>query len=252
MKGNSDDIYDSFEHSDRNLLILDDQMSEESNKKSLANLFKKGSHHRNVTILYLVQNIFDQGRSSRTVRLNSHYTIVFCNRRDHSQIRTMARQILPKNSDWLIDAYANATVRPFGYLVIDNSLQCDPIFRFRTNIFCKELPTVYCDKKQCIKVRNHRLQIKYYSNLMSKSKSNKVCKELKKVKHIIKFISHSPANKIIKAILGDSPDGVICAIANAALNLQQNPDVKLDPATRNLFSTYLRSFGILTDRKIFN
>ena len=85
---------------------------------------------------------------------------------------------------------------------------------------------------------------------MSKSKSNKVRKELKKVKHIIKFLSHSPANKITKAILGDSPDGVIRAIANAALNLQQNPDVKLDPATRNLFSTYSRSFGILTDRKI--
>ena len=84
---------------------------------------------------------------------------------------------------------------------------------------------------------------------MSKSKSNKVRKELEKVKHIIKFLSYSPANKITKAILKDSPDGVIRAIANAALNLQQNPDVKLDPATRNLFSTYSRSFGILTDRK---
>ena len=51
---------------------------------------------------------------------------------------------------------------------------------------------------------------------MSKSKSNKVLKELKRVKHIIKFLSHSPANKITKAILGDSPDGVIRAIANAA------------------------------------
>ncbi len=151
MKGYSDDIYDSLEPSDRNLLILDDQMSEASNTKSLANLFTKGSHHRNVTILYLVQNMFDQGRSSRTVSLNSHYTVVFRNLRDQSQFRTMARQILPKNSDWLIDAYADATVRPFGYLVIDNSPQCDPIFRFRTNIFRGELPTVYCDKKAVYK-----------------------------------------------------------------------------------------------------
>ena len=43
-------------------------------------------------------------------------------------------------------------------------------------------------KKQCIKVRDHRLQIKYFSNLFSKSKSNKVRKELKKVKYIIKFL----------------------------------------------------------------
>ena len=85
---------------------------------------------------------------------------------------------------------------------------------------------------------------------MSKSKSNKVRKKLKKVKHIIKFLSHSPANKITIAILGDSPDGVICAIANAAFNLQQNLDVKLDPATRNLILTYTQSYGILTDLKI--
>ena len=77
MNGYSDNIYDSLEPSERNLLILDDQMSDASNTKSLANLLIKGSHHRNVTILYLVQNIFDQGRRSRTVSLNSHYTVVF-------------------------------------------------------------------------------------------------------------------------------------------------------------------------------
>ena len=76
MKGYSDNIYDSLTPSDRNLLILDDQMSESSNTKSLANRFTKGSHHRNVTILYLVQNMFDHGKSSRTVSLNSHYTVV--------------------------------------------------------------------------------------------------------------------------------------------------------------------------------
>ena len=56
---------------------------------------------------------------------------------------------------------------------------------------------------------------------MSKSKLNKGRKKLKKVKHIIKFLSHSPANKITKAIWEDSTDGVIRAIANAALNLQK-------------------------------
>ena len=67
---------------------------------------------------------------------------------------------------------------------------------------------------------------------------------------LLSFFSHSPANKITKAILVDSPDGMIRVIANAALNLQHNPDVKLDPATRKLFSTYSPSFGILTYRKI--
>ena len=61
---------------------------------------------------------------------------------------------------------------------------------------------------------------------MSKSKSNNVCKELQNVKYIIKFMLHSPAKKFTKAILKDSPDGVILAIANAALKLQQNRNFK--------------------------
>ena len=59
VKGYSDDLYDSLNPSVCNLLILDDQMSDASDTKSLAKLFTKGSHHRNVTILYLIQNMFD-------------------------------------------------------------------------------------------------------------------------------------------------------------------------------------------------
>ena len=70
------------------------------------------------------------------------------------------------------------------------------------------------------------------------------------VKHTVKFLSHSPDSKITRAILAASPDGVIRAIANAALNVQLNPFVKLDPATRNLFSTYSRCFDILTYRNL--
>ena len=128
MKGYSDDIYDCLQPCDRNLLILDDQMSKSSNTKSLANFFTKESNYSNITILYLVQNMFDQNRSPRTESLNSHYTVVFRNLRGHSQFRTMARQILPKHSHCIIDAYADAIVRLLEYLVIDNSLQCNPKF----------------------------------------------------------------------------------------------------------------------------
>ena len=113
VQGYSNDIYDSLKPSDRNVLILDDQMGEASDTKSLANFFTKGSHHRNVTILYLVLNMFDQGKCSRTVSLNSHYIVVFRNLKDQSQFRTMAVQILPKNSQGLMDAYADATAKPY-------------------------------------------------------------------------------------------------------------------------------------------
>ena len=52
-------------------------MNEASDSKSLANIFTLGSHHRNVTKLYVIQNMFDQGKSLRTVKLNRNYNVVF-------------------------------------------------------------------------------------------------------------------------------------------------------------------------------
>ena len=85
---------------------------------------------------------------------------------------------------------------------------------------------------------------------MPKSKSKKIRRELKKVKHTLKFLSHGPENKIVRAILASSSDALIKAISNAALNVQQNPRLKIQPANRNLFSTYSRTFDILTNRGI--
>ena len=72
------------------MLILDDQIDEAGESKMLAKLFTKGSHHRNLTVIYLVQNVVKQARSQRTVSLNSHYNVVFRNKRDASQFRTLA------------------------------------------------------------------------------------------------------------------------------------------------------------------
>ena len=146
VRGYSDDLYDSFDPSIRNLLVIDDQMSEASDAKSLVRLFTKGSHHRNLSILYLVQNMFDQGKSSRTVSLNSHYNVVFRNLRDQSQFRTMASQMMPTNTAWLMDAFTDATSEPYGYMVIDNHPTADPRRRFRSHIFADERPVFYSDR----------------------------------------------------------------------------------------------------------
>ena len=81
VEGWREDLYASIRPEERNLLILDDQMDEAGNSKTLSKLFTKGSHHRNLTVIYLVQNVFNQSKSQRTVSLNSHYNVVFRNRR---------------------------------------------------------------------------------------------------------------------------------------------------------------------------
>ena len=126
-------------------------MGEARDTISYANFFTNGSHHRKVTILYLVQNMFDQGKSLPTVSLNNHYIVLFCNLSEQSQFTTMAAKILPKNSQWHMDAYSDTTAKSYRYLFIDNSPHCNPIFRFRPNIFIGDLPRVYCDRKAVYK-----------------------------------------------------------------------------------------------------
>ena len=57
------------------LLIIDDLMSETND--AVSNLFTKGSHHRNVSVLYLTQNLFHKNKHMRTTSLNSHYIVLF-------------------------------------------------------------------------------------------------------------------------------------------------------------------------------
>ena len=103
-----------------NILVLNDQMGVASSRTSVANLFTNGSHHRNLTVIYLVQNVYNQGKSQRTISLNLHYSVVFRNGRDASQFRTMAYPICPNDGKWLVDSFMDATSKPYGYLVLDH------------------------------------------------------------------------------------------------------------------------------------
>ena len=56
----------------RNLIVIDDQMIEAGKDNRIVNLFTKGSHHRNRSVIYIVQNLFHQGKGNRSTSLNSH------------------------------------------------------------------------------------------------------------------------------------------------------------------------------------
>ena len=78
----------------RNLIVIDDQMIEAGKDNRIVNLFTIGSHHRNLGVIYIVQNLFHQGKGNRSISLNSHYLVLFKNPRDKLQILTLAKQII--------------------------------------------------------------------------------------------------------------------------------------------------------------
>lgn len=128
------------------LLVLDDLMREANDV--VADLFTKGCHHRNISVIYITQNIFHKGRGQRDISLNAHYIIYFKNPRDKAQIGYLARQLCPENVKFVQEAYTDATSQPYGYLVFDLKQDTPEEYRYRTSVFPDQLKTyVYLPKR---------------------------------------------------------------------------------------------------------
>ena len=102
------------------------------------NLFTRGSHYRNLSVIYIVQNLFHHGKGGRSISLNSHYLVLFKNPRDKLQILTLAKQMYPGQTDFFLNRYGEAVKKPFGYLLIDLKTTTQDNCRFRTNVLPSE------------------------------------------------------------------------------------------------------------------
>ena len=56
----------------RNLVVIDDLMHELSNDHRMTNLFTKGCYHCNLSVIFILQNIFHHGKELRHMSLNSY------------------------------------------------------------------------------------------------------------------------------------------------------------------------------------
>ena len=53
------------------LIIIDDLMRESSSGGVIVNLFTNGGHHNNLSVIFMTQNIFHQGKGQRDISLNA-------------------------------------------------------------------------------------------------------------------------------------------------------------------------------------
>ena len=118
-------------------------MSESANSVEVERFVCVGSHHLNMTIICLVQNLFQKGKVMRTLSLNCHYFVMYKNRRDQEQINRFGRQAFPQQSKYFVDAYMKATSTPYGYLLVDLNPHSYKLYSLRTRIFPGEDVIVY-------------------------------------------------------------------------------------------------------------
>ena len=125
------------------VIVIDDLFQEANKESEFTNLFTKIARHRNVTVIFITQNLFHQGGNHRTRNLNVHYLVLFKNPRDQTVVDFIARQAFPNSKGFLQDAFRDATISPHGYLFIDFTQQCNDNERVKTDIFNPNGVTVY-------------------------------------------------------------------------------------------------------------
>ena len=128
----------------RTLVIIDDLMTETD--KSVSDLFTKGSHHCNLSVLHFVQNVFDKNKHTRTISLNAHYLVIFKNPRDASQVTHLAKQMYPGHVRYLQEVFGDATLEAYGYLFIDLKQETPEHLHLCTRIMPNETQYVYMRK----------------------------------------------------------------------------------------------------------
>ena len=114
-------------------MIIDDLGVELKSNDDLVKLFEKWSHHRGISVIFILQNIFAAG--FKDIRLNTTNYFLTPHLTDIGQMEFFGRQIEgPSNSKRFMEAYKIATGgRKFSGLFIDLHPDSDTrdIFKYR-------------------------------------------------------------------------------------------------------------------------
>lgn len=102
------------------MLVIDDLVL--STNKDVAEMFILGSHHRQISIFFLTQNLFPNCNLFRLMSTNTHYFVIFQNQRNFQQVMTLARQIfVGRDVKRITEAYKRASNTLRGFIVLSFS-----------------------------------------------------------------------------------------------------------------------------------
>ena len=134
------------------ILVLDDLMSEIGDNRKILDLFTKGSHHLGMSVIFISQNLFHQGRVMRSIGLNCNYMIIMKSVRGKSQLSILGRDAFPGKQKALLEAYEEATKNsPYSYIRLDFTQQTPDKYRIVSRLTPEEnnkrlSPIVYMTK----------------------------------------------------------------------------------------------------------
>ena len=138
------------------LLIIDDLSQSVAKDTRCTKLFTQGIHHKNVSVLLILQNLYKQGPSMRDIHLNSQYYILYKNCRDVRQVEMLAGQMGLKHL-----AYKQVTAKPYCPLIIDMKPDTPDYLRVRSHVLpTDEYMHIYTDPDRSALPKSCRSEFK--------------------------------------------------------------------------------------------
>ena len=129
----------------RILLVLDDLFEEAAKSKEILALAIAG-RHRNIHLVVLRHNLFQQTKSSETIDLNVMQIILFNSPRGSEQIGILGGQLGERHLT--MEAYKRATRKPFGHFMIDLDVRNSKTLRYSSQCSGDEPSLFYCSTDQ--------------------------------------------------------------------------------------------------------
>ena len=163
------------------LVVFDDLIGSNSLQK-IADMFTVDARHMNISIVFLTQRLFVNDEYFRQISQNSDYFCLFKNPRNSSEIRNLAQQMTPGNMV-LVDIYQDATLKPFSYLFINLTQECDSRAKYLSDLFAGNVRVYMQEGKKFKKMIGEGSFKKF--KLKEDMKTGIALKEFKPVSQII-------------------------------------------------------------------
>lgn len=133
------------------LIIFDDLLTNPSKKVNekicdlISEYFIRKVHHTSeiVGVIMIVQNLFMNYASFRTIAQNANYLLIFRSPRANTQINVLANQ-LGYDKNILRSIFKEATKYPHSYLFIDLNANTDERLRFKSNVIINSTSVEPC------------------------------------------------------------------------------------------------------------
>ena len=114
------------------LFVIDDAMSKLD--QAISDIFLMYSHHKNLSVILLLQNYYNKNRHLRDINTNTNYVIFMKNPRNKLAVSHLARESFPNNYHYVMESFNDATKEPHGYLLFNFNQEADDDVRLYTNI----------------------------------------------------------------------------------------------------------------------